>query len=517
MSVPPERVGWARRVSSHPVARAWLLLTLVTSVPYVKAALDPPPGSVFVGTFHWIDDVYYYMSFAQQAEDGHFVFRNKMTTEPHRAALVNVEWWATGVLSRLLGRRPLLAFRIVGILAGLALLAGVDRWLVHAGLPVTHRLPALLLVGTAGGAGGWIFQFTTLPVSRAADLVTGVYPFLALLANSHWVASTSLMLWGLWAQTTGRGPRGLLAAGATGTALALTRPYDLAMLFAVRMVVIHLFEPRREWPGAWARLALLVPGLAYACWLFLRAPGFGTFTSAVFSRFVYPPLDLVAAIAPPALAAALFWRRGCWGPSVRGFQAWVPIVALIFWVRPLSLPNQFAVAWGVPVLILLALALGRWRPVFTGAAAVALSASFLVALHVAWRGDPNWLVPRERWWAAYALREPCREGGVFLGPADIGLYTIGLTRCGAWVAHQAGPDHLGRVAALRYFYSSASPAERAALADRACATHTALPAGADPRAWLGESAGFRTVAVVGAGPSAIQLAVRPRPSHCPPS
>ena len=24
MSVPPERVGWARRVSSHPVARAWL-------------------------------------------------------------------------------------------------------------------------------------------------------------------------------------------------------------------------------------------------------------------------------------------------------------------------------------------------------------------------------------------------------------------------------------------------------------------------------------------------------------
>ena len=152
MSAPPERIGWARRVSSHPVARAWLLLTLVTSVPYVKAALDPPPGSVFVGTFHWIDDVYYYMSFAQQAEDGHFVFRNKLTTEPHRAALVNVEWWATGVLSRLLGRRPLLAFRIVGILAGLALLAGVDRWLVHAGLPVTHRLPALLLVGTAGAA-----------------------------------------------------------------------------------------------------------------------------------------------------------------------------------------------------------------------------------------------------------------------------------------------------------------------------------------------------------------------------
>jgi hypothetical protein len=511
---PPERIGWARRVSSHPVVRAWLLLNLVMSVPWAKAALDPPPGAAFVGTFHWVDDVYQYVSFAQQAEDGHFVFRNKLNSDPHRPAMVNLEWWATGVLSRVLGRRPLLAFRIVGILASLALLAGVDRWLVRAGLPATHRLPALILVGIAGGAGGWVFQLTSLPVWRSADLVTGVYPFLALLANPHWVVSTALLLWGLWAQTTGRGTRGLLVAGALGTALALTRPYDLAILFAVRIVVIHLFEPRREWPGAWARLALLLPGLAYAGWLFLRAPGFGTFTNAVFSRFVYPPIDLVAAMAPPMVAAAIFWRRGCWGPLVRGFQVWIPIVAVIFWVRPLSLPNQFAVAWGVPALVLLALALGRWRPVVTLAVAVALSASFLVALHIAWRGDPNWLVPRERLWAAYALREPCREGGVFLGPPDIGLYTIGLTGCVAWVAHQSGPDHRARVAAVRHFYSDATPPQRTALADGACATHLALPAGASPVSWMGEASGFRTVAVVGTGPSAIQLAVRPRPPHC---
>jgi hypothetical protein len=199
---------------------------------------------------------------------------------------------------------------------------------------------------------------------------------------------------------------------------------------------------------------------------------------------------------------------------VRCFQVWVPLVAIVLWTRPLSLPNQFTVGWGLPVLVLLALALGRMRPGVTLAAAALLSASFVVSLRIAWRSDPNWHVPGERWAAAAAMRDSCRGGGILLGPPDVGLYTIGLTGCRAWVAHQSGPDHASRLGRLGAFYRSASPGERAALADQACATHVAMPAGVDPRAWLGDGS-IRQAFVAGSGAASIQVAVRTPPAGCP--
>ena len=49
----------ASRVSR---TRAVLLVSLLlcgwTGALHARAALAPPPGRAFVGTFHWIDDVY---------------------------------------------------------------------------------------------------------------------------------------------------------------------------------------------------------------------------------------------------------------------------------------------------------------------------------------------------------------------------------------------------------------------------------------------------------------------------
>ncbi len=50
----------------------WLLLMFWTSALYLRAALQPPPGRVFAGTFHWIDAFYNYASYVQQSEDGAF-------------------------------------------------------------------------------------------------------------------------------------------------------------------------------------------------------------------------------------------------------------------------------------------------------------------------------------------------------------------------------------------------------------------------------------------------------------
>ena len=142
----------------------WLLLTAWTGALYMRAALLPPPGRAFAGAFHWIDDVYTYVSFMQQAEDGAFLLRNKLV-EPSRARaeIVNLEWWLAGRVSRALGRRPFLAFWLLGAVATLALLAGTACWLTRLGVPDTHLLGALALVFLGGGLGGLLFELTDLP------------------------------------------------------------------------------------------------------------------------------------------------------------------------------------------------------------------------------------------------------------------------------------------------------------------------------------------------------------------
>src|SRR5438093_5715215 len=113
----------------RPVLLAWLFVSVLTSLPYVRAAAQPPPGRVFVGFFYYVDDAYNYLSFVQQAEDGAFLLRNKDVSPPPPARLVNLEWWIVGRISALVGRRPALAYRLFGLVAALALLIAVDRWL----------------------------------------------------------------------------------------------------------------------------------------------------------------------------------------------------------------------------------------------------------------------------------------------------------------------------------------------------------------------------------------------------
>ena len=76
----PSPVGSEGRAlaGARPVVACWLLVATFTTLPFVLAAVVPPPGRAFVGTFHWIDDFYNYVSFVQQAEDGHVVFENKL-------------------------------------------------------------------------------------------------------------------------------------------------------------------------------------------------------------------------------------------------------------------------------------------------------------------------------------------------------------------------------------------------------------------------------------------------------
>ena len=182
------------RPVSRPVLVVWLLVSALSAVPYLRAALEPPPGREFVGAFHWIDDFYHYASYVQQSEDGRFLFENKLVLEDHDRVFVNLEWWIVGKVSWLVGRHPFVAFRLLALVAFAGSLSALGRSLRDAGLPSTHRFAGLLLVSIGGGLGGLLFEFTSRSAFRSVDMSVGLFPFLEVLANPHWLAGTWLLL-----------------------------------------------------------------------------------------------------------------------------------------------------------------------------------------------------------------------------------------------------------------------------------------------------------------------------------
>ena len=423
-----------------------------------------------------------------------------------------------GRLSAALGGRPFLAWRLFALAAALALVAGLDRWLRAAGLPSAHRLPALMLAGLGGGLGGLAWRAGLLPLPEAIDLTTGLFPFVELLANPHFVAGTALLSWSLWAFFRATTLRDHALAAILGTALALVRPSDLALLGAARALAVLGTEPPRRWLTGLLPLLALAPAAAYLGWVFYGVPWFGSFGLT----YVFPPLRSFVLALAPAAALALLSARPKPDRDVRAARihlaSWIAVAALVLVLRPVGFPLQFLAGLGAPILVLGAAGLGRRPPSATALAALALSPTALLALGLVLGDNPRWYVPPERLQAARALGASCGRGDLALTPPDIGLYVAGLTACKPYVSHPAAPGHEARAEAVRRFYEAGGPAERAALLDGRCVTHLALPGAAEdpPGAWLGAATPFRRLAVVGDGLRRIGLYARAGRSGCAP-
>jgi hypothetical protein len=489
---------------SHPVLLVWLLLGSAATVPYLRAALAPPPGYQFAGTFHWIDDFYHYASYVQQSEDGAFLFRNKLVLESHPPALANLEWWAVGKISRLSGRRPFLAYRLFALAAFAGLLFGLDRAFRRAGLPPAHRFPALLLASIAGGLGGLLFELTPRPVSSTVDLSVGLFPFLEVLANPHWLAGTWLLVESILAWARVRSWRDGLLPTLLASALALVRPYDFVLAVAIHVVAVLVRDPLRLAAAKCLPLVGLAPAVLYNYWVFYRVPAFSSFATTAYS--MPETSDFVLALLPAMLLALLAVRPGAAAADPDGLRlrmgVWAIVGLLVVALRPVAFSQQFAVGLGLPLLFLGALGLARWRPALATAVALACGTTAAVALRVVLRPDSHWFVPTPRMEATLALRPSCRPGDLLMSPADIGLYSLGLTACHAFVSHPWAPGFEERERRTAAFYGAAPAAERRSFLEELRVTHLVLPGdpGASPDGWLGDGSGFVQLGRFGAPP-----------------
>jgi hypothetical protein len=472
------------------VLLAYAAVLALSVPPYVVAGLWPPPERAFIGTFWFGDDFYNYLSYAVQAEEGAFLFQNRVLLEPHPPALVNPEWWIVGRLSALLGGgQLLLAYRMVAALAAALFLVVLDLWLRKLAIPASHRLPALLLVSLGGGLGALLAPFGF----EGLDLYAGLFPFLGLLTNPHFVIGTTLLLLGLLLLEDGR-PAAVGLGIAVATLLALVRPYDLVILVSVRAAVVVALEPRARWVRSLLPLAGLLPVVGYLYWLFYANPSFSFYAR---TPYALPPLQRFAlALGPAALLAGLGAWRTEPDPGPRRARAhllaWacVGLVVVLTWPVPYAL--QFLVSLGLPLLALGAYGLRRRPAAVTAGAAALLSTSCWSVAHTLYAPDPRWFAPRPDLALARALRPICREGDVFFGPPSAGVFVYGLTACRAFVSHPIDPGYQAKMAELQRF-SGLAPDQRAALLDRYAVTHFASPGeGQDrPVAWLGEATRFR--------------------------
>jgi hypothetical protein len=465
----------------------FLLLAAVSGALLLHAALFPPRGTVFVGTFYYVDDFYNYLSYVEQAERGELVFRNKLVDPSLPPSLVNLEWLAVGWLSALLGGRPLLAYRLFGLAALAALVLGVDRWLARSGLPASRRLAGLLLVFTGAGPGGALLAAGWLPGARAIDVRTGAFPFVEAIANPHFVAGTALLVAALGAFASGRA---WLGAG-LGTVLGLVRPYDAALLAGIEGLSAVLAAPAREWPRRLAPVATLGLVLGYNAWLLLGSRNARSIV-APYAAAAPSRADVALALGPAALLALAALRAG--GGDGAGHRLrlalWASLALLIVLLRPVSFSLQFIVGVGVPLLSLAALGLARLPRGVLEASVPLMATTAAAVVWLCTLPSPGRHVQAQRYRVALALRETCRPGEVVVAPEDVGLYGGGLSPCWPYVSHAAAPDYQARAAVVGRLYGEASPEERAALLEEAGAALVVLPPRLPP-GWLGPATPFR--------------------------
>jgi hypothetical protein len=501
-----------------PGLLALLAVLFLAGLPHARATLAPPRGQAFLGTFLSRQDFYNYLGYVQQAEDGYGLFINKLDTSPQRPVMFNLEWWLVGKSSALLGRRPLAAFWLLGVVATGALVLAVDRWLWLAGLTTGYRLRGLLLVFLGGGLGGLRYQLLGPPAWRSLDLMSGLFPFVEIVANPHFVTGTALLSWALLFLMRGSSPKAQVAGVALATALALSRPYDLVLLVSIRAFAVVLCEPRVLWVRRLAPLLGLVPVVSYLYWLFYDTSAFQTF----FSGYVtFPAIDLLIALGPAALLAAASWR-----PKSRAQEEYQPEAHLLAWAivglvlvvaRPVGFYFQALVGIGLPLLALAAIGLARLRPVFLLAAVAGMCTTTLVALQIFLSDQPRCYLPRERMAAAVALRGTCRRGDIVLAPLDVGLLALAYSSCSAYVSERYLPED--RDEEVGQFYGAATPGWRSAFLERASIKALVLPGdpGERPSDWLGQETSFRRVSTVGSGPLQISIYVSRTPSPSAPS
>src|SRR5512132_2179089 len=81
----------------------WLILAVLTTLPYIVALLRTPNGSVFSGVLTAYDDTFTYFAWMRQSADGHLLMCDLFTSEPQTCEFFLPLWTLLGLTARWTG------------------------------------------------------------------------------------------------------------------------------------------------------------------------------------------------------------------------------------------------------------------------------------------------------------------------------------------------------------------------------------------------------------------------------
>jgi hypothetical protein len=530
-SLPVAAAARARPVADRRFATgAAALLLAITLLPFVLAVLGTPPGARFTGEIGGSEDANVYYAFIHQARDGHWLFVNPLTLEPHGRMFVNVQWLLLGKLQALTGATDLVVGQLWR-LGGAVVLLGAF-WLLAATFFTGWPRRIAFLAFATGGGFGWLFwALHVLGIATfkwdyyyapggvrttPADVFFNGIPFNLYAVHGLQTASHALFLVGMLAflrgETTGRA-RFHVGAGLATLALGLSHPYEFSTLLATFGVyaLLTVHELRAAPRAAVRRLlpfAVAAPAVAYSLFVYAWHPVFRGWTESN----VFPPHSPLHTFVAFGLAAALtVWRFPAFLATGRaGRRAHLVVVAwlvgnlAVYYAYPILLYTaQTRVTLMAPlVLIGLSWLPDRWPWLATRRGA-ALTVGIVLALNalspaLGYAQRLRLVLDARLSPVIYVdadLLAACRWLAAHAAPADVVLAPPAL---GSLVARESGarvyPGHngptvgyRGKAARAAAFYAGATEAERDALVDTIGARYVLAVAGTAPAAsTLGE-------------------------------
>lgn len=278
------------------VLLAWLVLSLVTTIPYLIALARTPSGTVFTGVITAQDDTFSYLAWIKQAAGGHILMRDLFTSEQQTARFFLPLWIALGWTANVTGLPVAIVFHAARILSSLLVL--LAAWAVGRCV-MKSRTRLRFLVWMVGFSAGWGWV-----VFAAGDLISillgksgvhgykmGTMPvdinmpeatvFRSAFCQVHMNVGAALICFALvfaFRAIFKRNRTYALFAGLLASVLAVVHPYEIVVTTVVACAILAAcFVFRPAGTTALPRMDLLwiaaaffagnLPGLGYLLYL----------------------------------------------------------------------------------------------------------------------------------------------------------------------------------------------------------------------------------------------------------
>ena len=191
------------------VGLIWLILVFLTFTPAIVGVITTPSGSIFLGRQGINgEDLPFYYAQIEQVKEGHFLFKNLFTSEPHPRFMFDPFWLGVGLLAKIFSLSSFLAFQLskfllipIFLIVSYYLVAfffreEIKRKICFIFLIFASGLGAFYLEGLAGDSGALniLFDHRGLPILPIDLWEVSASSFFSIYSPPHLLASLTLIV-----------------------------------------------------------------------------------------------------------------------------------------------------------------------------------------------------------------------------------------------------------------------------------------------------------------------------------